>query len=171
VAEIRARESRIEERAIELAAFRLSLTKEVILRELMRVGLAGIGDVCEFNAAGVAVHPSCQMSEDALNAIAEVRYCADGSVRVRMHDKLGALEKLGRHLGLFRHEVAMSGNIEHGVRDDPRSANDILLARVQAMLARDEAHDDLDQPDGQVDRAPSASCPGGSAALGEVTAN
>jgi phage terminase small subunit len=116
----------------------------------MRVGFAAIDDIAEFNAAGICVKSSDEITPDALKAIAEVRHGADGSVHVRMHDKLRALEKLGRHLGLFRHEVAMSGNIEHGVRDDPRSAHDILLARVQAILARREANDGLDPPDATI---------------------
>ena len=145
VAEIVAQRHDIEDKAIELAAYRLSLSKEVILRELMRVGLAKIDDVCEFNEAGALVKESDKITPDALAAIAEIRHGADGSVRVRMHDKLGALEKLGRHLGLFKHEVVLSGNIEHDVRDIG-SAPALLLDRVTRLLDARAANENAAEP-------------------------
>jgi hypothetical protein len=146
VAELQAQEARIEERAVELAAHRLSLSKETVLRELMRIGFAKISDVAYWNEDDVALKDERLLDDDIRAAVAELRLTPDG-MRIKMHDKLGALRDLARHLGLFKHEVAVSGNVEHDVAD-LGSAKDILLARIEAIVVRRRANEGLAQPDG-----------------------
>jgi phage terminase small subunit len=44
---------------------------------------------------------SGELDDDAGAAVAEVSQAAGGALRVKMHDKKGALDSLARHLGLF----------------------------------------------------------------------
>jgi phage terminase small subunit len=48
---------------------------------------------------------SAEIDDDTAAAIAEVAQTRDG-IKIKFHDKLGALEKIGKHLGMFvdRHE-------------------------------------------------------------------
>jgi phage terminase small subunit len=48
---------------------------------------------------------SAEIDDDTAAAIAEVSQTRDG-IRIKFHDKLGALEKIGKHLGMLvdRHE-------------------------------------------------------------------
>ena len=57
-----------------------------------------------WGSEGVELIASDQMEDEMAAAIASISHTVtndSGSVRVRLHDKLRALEKLGRHLGLF----------------------------------------------------------------------
>jgi Terminase small subunit len=57
---------------------------------------------------GVAVIDSAKISDEAAAAIAEVGKTS-GGIRVKLYDKVGALEKLGRHLGMFKDKVEVAG--------------------------------------------------------------
>ena len=49
------------------------------------------------------------MDPDTAAAVAQVSQGASGTLRVRMHDKTAALEKLARALGMFRDHVEIDG--------------------------------------------------------------
>jgi phage terminase small subunit len=86
----------------------------------------------------VTVTDSSQIDPDAAAAIAEMNQGANGSLRVKMHDKLAALEKLGRTLGIFKDRVEHSG--PGGEPLKPMSELEIgrRLAFVLEMIARGE---------------------------------
>jgi phage terminase small subunit len=56
----------------------------------------------------VPVLDSTAISDDAVAAIAEVSKTREG-MRVKLHDKVTALEKLGRHLAMFKDKVEVAG--------------------------------------------------------------
>lgn len=56
----------------------------------------------------MALMPSDQIDEDTAGAVAEVKQTREG-LAFKMHDKLAALDKLGRHLGMFKDKVEHSG--------------------------------------------------------------
>ena len=65
-------------------------------------------ELFEWDAKGVTLKDSSELSEDAVRAVAEVSETAGVSgvktVRIKLHDKKGALDSLARHLGLFAPE-------------------------------------------------------------------
>ena len=69
---------------------------------------ADVRDVLEWDKDGVTLKDSAGLSEDAVRAVAEVSETAGVSgvktVRIKLHDKKGALDSLARHLGLFAPE-------------------------------------------------------------------
>ncbi|MBP2309277.1 terminase small subunit [Azospirillum melinis] len=110
----------LERRRILLQT-RTGITPERVLSELAKLGFADIRDVVQWraNVQQVAEDPetgeplleignevvitdSSKLSADAAAAILEVSQTKDGALKVRMHDKLGALVKIGQHLGMFR---------------------------------------------------------------------
>lgn len=50
------------------------------------------------------------LTEMAKAAVAEVSLTKDG-LRVKMHDKVGALTQMGRHLGMFKDKTELSGGV------------------------------------------------------------
>ena len=71
-----------------------------------RVGVDGVIAVRAHTP--MALIASDQIDEDTAAAIAEVKQTREG-LAFKLHDKLGALEKLGRHLGMFKDKVEHSG--------------------------------------------------------------
>lgn len=93
---------------LELAADEAIVTAEQVLIELKRIGFSNIAEVVSWTQAGVGIRDSSTIPEDTHRAIAEVsEHRTDGessssrSFKFKMHDKLKALEMLGRHLGVF----------------------------------------------------------------------
>ena len=86
-------------------ASKLEITQERVLLEYARIAFADTGSVMTWGPHGVSAKPSHELSDDERCAVAEVSQTVsangDLSMRVKMHDKKGALDSLARHLGLF----------------------------------------------------------------------
>ncbi|MEG1345597.1 MAG: terminase small subunit [Acidaminococcaceae bacterium] len=80
------------------------ITQEWVLEELYRVAAANASDFATIKKVGrfrtVDVLATEDIPEDKLSAIAGVKQGNFG-IEVKLHDKLKALELLGKHLGLF----------------------------------------------------------------------
>lgn len=96
------------------------VTQERIVAELARIGFADIGEVASWSEDGVVFVSSEDLEEDqtaAIKSVSSVRTVTSGSdgetitervnLKVDMHSKLEALDKLGRHLKMFtdKHEI------------------------------------------------------------------
>lgn len=129
--------------AMDARANRTEITADRVLKELAKLGFADLGNVIEWGTRevsigydddgkklspadfgdAVVVHKEMAAFVDAVDsadlpdevraAVAEVALTKDG-LRIKMHDKKGALETIGRHLGMFKDKVEHSGEI--GVR-------------------------------------------------------
>lgn len=109
------------ERRRVLLQVRTGITPEMVLAELGKLGFSDIRQVVQWraNVAGmvedeetgettlrvaneVVIVDSDKLTADAAAAVAEVSQTKDGTLKVKMHDKLAALVKIGQHLGMFR---------------------------------------------------------------------
>lgn len=90
---------------------RTEITQDRVLQELARIGFSDIRNAVAFggtitddegeaHGVQVALKPSAEMDEETAAAISEVSLTGQG-VKVKMHDKLSALDKLARHLGML----------------------------------------------------------------------
>ncbi len=124
---------RIEEIQIK-AAEKAGVTVERIVFELAKIAFANAGDYFVWGPNGVTINPSEDLTEDQRSVIAEVsetRSETGGSIKLKLSDKQSALEKLGRHLGMFKEKVELSGQIDlTGTKD----ALDRKLAGLAAKL-------------------------------------
>jgi Phage terminase, small subunit len=105
------------DKAIAVQSKRTGINADRVVRELARVALANAADIID---AGTATLKD-DVSQDDTAAIASVRVktipTADGlgvEREIKLHDKLKALEQLGRHLGMFTDKVEHSGAIDTG---------------------------------------------------------
>lgn len=80
---------------------RTQITQDSVLRELAAIGFARATDYAFIAEDGhVVLTPTERLTDDQKIAVAGVKETQFG-VEVKMHDKLRALEMLGKHLGLF----------------------------------------------------------------------
>lgn len=117
---------------------RTGITADRVLQELAKVGFANASDVVNWGTKEVAfgydddgrrlsaedignavkveyvpapfVEPIDRdaLPENIRAAVSEVKLTRDGFA-IKMHDKVGALEKIGRHLGMFKDKVELTG--------------------------------------------------------------
>lgn len=102
---------RIEELQ-KAGAERAEITAEKVLRELAKIAFANAGDYFAWGPGGVVIKDSEELTPDQRSVISEVsetRSETGGSIRVKLSDKQGALEKIGRHLGMFKEKLELTG--------------------------------------------------------------
>jgi phage terminase small subunit len=83
----------------------IGVSKESVLVEMARLGFSNISDYLSFGPDGVTLKDSSGMTREKLAAIAEASETTTkdgGTIRFKMHDKKGALDSLGEHVGLFQ---------------------------------------------------------------------
>lgn len=98
------------ERRSALVQSRSGVTQDMVLAELAKLGFSDIRQVVRWcrnqsddgDINQVFLVDSDQLNDEAAAAIAEITQGKDGSLKVKLHDKLAALVKIGQHLGMFR---------------------------------------------------------------------
>ncbi len=124
---------------------RTEITSDRVLRELARVAFFDPRKL--FGADGQPL-PIAELDDDAAAVVAglevSVAHNDDGTVtrvaKIKLADKLAALEKLGRHLGLF--EKGTPGSAENPIAVLIRHAQGTALPVVANPPADDEDDDD-----------------------------
>lgn len=104
----------------EVIQIKAGVTPEMVVAELAKLGFSDIrqviawrtveqqaafdaeGDPVELPDVEITIKNSEEIAAEAAAAIAEVSRGKDGTLKVKMHDKLGALVRIGQHLGMFR---------------------------------------------------------------------
>jgi len=80
------------------------VTQKDIVKELTRIGFSEQRGLMTWGPDGVKLRESDELTDDQAAAVAEVsetRTASGGALRLKTHDKVRALELLGRHLGVF----------------------------------------------------------------------
>lgn len=95
---------------------RTGITADRVLKEIARVAFADPRQVMSWGPNGVALRDSKELSDDQAAAVAEVSETwtdnGGGSRKVKLHDKVAALEKLARHVGLYEEKTVNEIHIE-----------------------------------------------------------
>ena len=121
-------------------AERAEVTVEQVVRELKLLGFSDIRKVVRWRnelvtrtekgedgepvmvpMPRVTIVDADKISDEAAAAIAEVSQNANGSLRIKMHDKHAALVSIGKHLGMFTDKQMKA---VYGVSDKPMSAEE-----------------------------------------------
>lgn len=83
---------------------RTGITAERVVRELASIGFADTTQAIYIKNGKVKVKDTDKLDSDTRRAISEIRETVTangGTLAIKFHDKKGALELLGRHLGVF----------------------------------------------------------------------
>ena len=121
-----ARRPAIKDRIQELrdqAASKTNITIQRVLEELAKIGFANMMDYMKTQPDGTAYVDLSSLDRDKSAAISEivVDEYTEGKgddarqvkrVRFKLHDKRAALLDIGKHLGMFRERVEVTGTIQ-----------------------------------------------------------
>ena len=126
---VRTRYDEIHDRLIQEAEDDCIVSAKEVLAELKRIGFADIKDFLSFRTAKTVVGQDKETGEPIIDfspiidmidsdkvdgrVIQEVSISARGTFSFKLHDKMSALEKLGKHLGLFADKIEVNGNINN----------------------------------------------------------
>ena len=101
------------EHILAAGAERAEITVARLAEELGKIAFANIADVFEsWGPGGIVLRESSKLAPEVTAAIAEIsetRSRGERTVRVKLHSKLEAIEKLGKHFGMFRDRIEHSG--------------------------------------------------------------
>lgn len=140
--------------AQEKRSKRTEITQDAVLRELAKIGFADIRKVVRWGNTtlqagvddegnpttevhhGLVLVSSDEIDDDTAAAIAEVSEGREG-LKVKFHDKKGALVDIGRHLGMFKDRVEHTGKDGGPVEVATLSKEEYKRARKE-MLADDD---------------------------------
>ena len=90
---------------------RTEITQDMVLKELAKIGFANVTDYVTIEGPYVKVKQTNDMPEDKLGAIAGIKEGANG-IEIKLNDKGKALELIGRHLGMWKDKVEVSGEVK-----------------------------------------------------------
>lgn len=99
-------EKRIKERER-----RTEITQDMILKELAAIAFTDITEIVNTDGEEVYIKPTATLSDMKKKAISSIKQTKDG-IEIKFHDKEKALEMLGRHLGMFKDKVEVSGDMK-----------------------------------------------------------
>lgn len=89
---------------------RTEITQDRVLKELSKIGFLDATGFVKIQNGRVFIESTDNLSPDQKAAIAGIKETQMG-IEVKLHDKLKALELIGRHLGMFTDKVEHSGGI------------------------------------------------------------
>ncbi len=78
-----------------------AVTLENTLKGLASIAFTDMTDFVEWSDGKVTLKPSYALEPHQKAAIREIIVTPDGAIHVKLHDKLRALECLGKHIGMF----------------------------------------------------------------------
>lgn len=99
------------QRRIAKVSKKVEITKERILAEYAKIAFSNMQDLADWNQSGVTLKPSDELTRRKSAAISEVSETVNNAgfkaLKIKLHDKKGALDSLAKHLGLLidKHEV------------------------------------------------------------------
>lgn len=139
--------------AIERAlAERPGVTRARVVEELAAIAFSDVRKVADWGIATVVktrgkkrrrvqvsrltLHESSGLEPSEAAAISEVSQAANGTLRIKLHDKAAALDKLARVLAMFRERVEHTGAGGGPIETKDVSAREIVERRIAGIASR-----------------------------------
>lgn len=103
---------------------RTEISQDRVVKELARVAFADVADYVQVETRIInrgdievplelAVHKeTAELSADQRAAIASIKQGANG-IEIKLHDKIKALELLGRHIGMFNDKLEVKATVDN----------------------------------------------------------
>lgn len=132
---------------------RMRMRADRVLVELAKIAFASVGDFFKRNPGGTcSIKQMNELTREELAAVSEIVYkeYTDGRVelKIKMHDKLTALDRLGKHFGLFGDKGATAAVFEEVFGMDEDAAvtrileiSDKLRQRLEKKNAKQKGRD------------------------------
>lgn len=127
------------EKAMELRSLRTQITADMVLQELAKVGFSKLGDFVEFGPRGVRIKDSKDVDSAVLAEVSETETNAGTNRKIKLYDKVRALELIGKHLGMFiekhTHEIYGKDGKPIEVTNHDQLSDDELDALITERVA------------------------------------
>ncbi|WP_269497811.1 terminase small subunit [Castellaniella sp. S9] len=131
---------------------RTEITQDMVLKELAKIGFADIRKVVRWGNTeirlndgadeglveiyhGLALTAADEIDDDTAAAIAEISQGKEG-LKVKFHDKKGALVDIGRHLGMFKDRIEHTGAAGGPIKTNATIELSDAAERALAELAK-----------------------------------
>lgn len=98
------------EAAIAARSTRANISQDEVIAELRKIAFGNMGSVAKWSPSGVVFKDSETLTPEQLGSVASVEETTTkdgGSMKVRQHDKVKALELLGKHVGMFKDDAVL----------------------------------------------------------------
>ena len=99
---------------------RTEITQDRVLQELAAIAFAKATDYAEIKNECVRIKDTAELNEQQVRALAGIEEGKFG-IKVKLNDKEKALELIGRHLGMFKDKLEVSG-----LEEEKKKLGDIL---------------------------------------------
>jgi phage terminase small subunit len=126
----------VDERIADRAQ-RTEITQDKVIAELALLAFGRQTSLMDWGPDGVTIKDSSDLTDDIAAAVSEVSETTTkdgGTIRVKIHDKVKALELLGRHLGIFEKDNKQRRPLQT-LSDDELAAK-LKEIEVQARSAK-----------------------------------
>jgi phage terminase small subunit len=125
------------EAAQERRSEKKRVTADRVLEELGRMAFSNMSDYVEWGPGGITLRDHALLDEDQTAAVADVEPKGNGKVaRLKLYDKLAALNALARHLGMTGGRTALGPS--RNENRERRDANAILRERLMKIAKQGE---------------------------------
>lgn len=117
---------------------RTEITQDRVLAELAKIAFGDQRAVMEWGPSGVKLRDSKSLTDAEAAIVSEVSEsvtAAGGTLKLKTHDKVGALKLLGEHLGMFKQRVELTGK-DGGPIKHQRDVADLTDEELDAELAK-----------------------------------
>lgn len=92
----------------EARATRTGITADRVLQEYAILGFSDLADFIEWKGQTATLKDSASLDKLKRRAISEITQTESG-LKIKLHDKKGALDSVARHLGMFNDKMALTG--------------------------------------------------------------
>ena len=99
---------------------RTEITQDRVLQEISRIAFSDIRQVIKWTSNAVTLKSSDELDDDDAAMVSEVSQtttATGGTLKIKVHDKMKALELAGRHLGLWEKSEAGESSLAEVLRD------------------------------------------------------
>ena len=115
------------------------ISAERVINELSAIGFSKVTNVVDWKNGSVTITPSENLDEATKSALSSVEEISGGKrfpsrLKIRMHDKVKALQLLGQHLGLLDGKASVTVNTQVNVNIG--AAKEQLLEKLDLMAER-----------------------------------
>lgn len=98
---------------------RTEVTQDMVIKQLVKIAFLDIKEVVTWSDdQGIKIRPSDDVDGTVLTEVSETLSEGGWTKKVKMSDRMRAIEMLGKHLGMFKENVQLSGSIGVNFVDD-----------------------------------------------------
>lgn len=100
--------------AIQKQQERTEITQDMVINELAAIGFSRITNYAEIDEQLINIKPTATMTPEQVAAIASIEQGNYG-IKLKLYDKVRALELLGKHFGLFEQPTGCAQTEENNL--------------------------------------------------------